>query len=83
MEEEGPSTDFGVAGREVNLKERLREEWTLGPDAEVEVEALLSGVGAGLEGLRDKEKPKRECKANLRLVEEGVSERGQWRSSES
>jgi hypothetical protein len=62
----------------VNLKERLRGEVILGSDAEVEVEPFLSGVGADEEDLRVKERPKKECKTNLRLTEEGVSERGKW-----
>lgn len=82
---EGSSTDFGVLGREVNLKERLREVLVLGSDADVDVEPFLAevedeccGVEVDEEDLRVKEIPKSEWRISLRLMEEGVSERGKW-----
>lgn len=83
FEVDGSSADFGVVEREVSLKDRLRDELILGSEADVEVEPFLSGVGADEEDLRVKDNPKKEGKTNLRLMEEGVSERGKWWSSES
>lgn len=76
--------DFGVEGREVNLKERLRDELIWGSEADVEVEPFLPVDGVEVdEDLRVKGIPRMECQSNFGFVEEGVSERGGLLSSES
>lgn len=79
LEEEGSSTDFGVVGREVNLKERLREDFVGRSDAEVEVdgEAECWGVDVDAEDRRVNDIPKREWKSSHDLEGGGISE-GSW-----